>query len=180
MPAMSTYNLLVGYIRSLGGNLEIGQNPGGSLTKCAIVSTFFQKEGRSFGNFDDFHDFRPHRVIGSTAVATPTAGEQLYFDEDVLPSLIQESSSRDGGVLWADVESGVYEIRATPIRPVTPVSSRPASQAGWSTPTPLGPGRTRRQRSGQPRRPDRHPASRASHLGRDPVGERPTNPEGLR
>jgi len=111
MPAMSTYNLLVGYIRSLGGNLEAGQNPGGSLTKCAIVSTFFQKEGRSFGNFDDFHDFRPHGVIGSTAVATPTAGEQLYFDEDVLPSLIQESSSRDGGVLWADVESGVYEIK---------------------------------------------------------------------
>ncbi len=111
MPALSTYELLIGYIRSLGGDAVVEQNPDGTLKKCAIVSTFFQKEGRSFTDFDDFHDFRPHGVVGSTATATPTAGVQLYFDEDVLPSLIQESSSRDGGVLWADVDSGLYQIR---------------------------------------------------------------------
>jgi hypothetical protein len=104
MPAMTTYNLLAGFV-------EAGQEPDDSLSQCGIVSTFFQKEGRSFTDFDDFHDFRPHGVIGSTALATPTAGRQLYFNESVLPDPDQESSSRDGGVLWVDVESGVYEIK---------------------------------------------------------------------
>jgi hypothetical protein len=103
MPALSTYNLLAGYVQA-------AQEPDGKLSKCGIVSTFFQKEGRSFTDFDDFHDFRPHGVIGSTATATPDAGRQFYFNSQVLPDPEQESSSRDGGVLWVDVDTGVYEI----------------------------------------------------------------------
>jgi hypothetical protein len=106
MPALTTYNLLAGYVQA-------GLNQDGSLTDCGIVSTFFQKEGRSFNDFDDFHDFRPHGVEGSTAVATPAAGRQFYFNHRVLPDPEQPSSSRDGGVLWVDVESGVYEIKGS-------------------------------------------------------------------
>jgi hypothetical protein len=103
MPALTTYNLLAGYVAA-------ERNPDDTLKKCGIVSTFFQKEGRSFPDFDDFHDFRPHGVIGSTATATPEAGRQFYFNSRVLPDPEQESSSRDGGVLWVDVETGTYRV----------------------------------------------------------------------
>lgn len=103
MPALTTYNLLAGYVAA-------EQNPDDTLKECGIVSTFFQKEGRSFPDFDDFHDFRPHGVIGSTATATPTAGRQFYFNSSVLPDPEQESSSRDGGVLWVDVTKGTYQV----------------------------------------------------------------------
>jgi hypothetical protein len=82
------------------------------LSKCGIVSTFFQKEGRSFGNFDDFHAFRPHGVEESTATLAPASGTQFYFNDDVLPDPAQTSSSRDGGVLWVNVENGVHEVTA--------------------------------------------------------------------
>ncbi len=105
MPELGTYNLLAGFVQA-------EQNPDGTLSQCGIVSTFFQKEGRSFTDFDDFHDFRPHGVEGSTATTIPAAGRQLYFNESVLPDPLQQSSSRDGGVLWVDVETDVYEITA--------------------------------------------------------------------
>jgi hypothetical protein len=104
MPAMNTYFLLAGVV-------EAQQVQGGKLARCGIVSTFFQKEGRSFLDFDDFHDFRPHGVEESTATATPGAGRQYYFNDSVYPDPLQQFSSRDGGVLWVDVESGVYEIK---------------------------------------------------------------------
>ena len=103
MPELGTYSLLAAVVQA-------EQDDEGKLSKCGIVSTFFERQGRSFADFDDFHDFRPHGVIGSTAVAIPAAGRQLYFNDAVIPDPAQESSSRDGGVLWLDVESGVYEI----------------------------------------------------------------------
>jgi hypothetical protein len=105
MPALNIYNLLAGAVQA-------ETEPDGSLSKCGIVSTFFQKEGRSFGNFDDFHAFRPHGVEGSTATLAPASGTQFYFNDDVLPDPNQLSSSRDGGVLWVNVEEGVYDITA--------------------------------------------------------------------
>jgi hypothetical protein len=105
MPALNIYNLLAGAV-----NAET--EPDGSLSKCGVVSTFFQKEGRSFGNFDDFHAFRPHGVEGSTATLAPASGTQFYFNDDVLPDPNQLSSSRDGGVLWVNVENGVHEVTA--------------------------------------------------------------------
>lgn len=104
MPELGTYNLLAAVVQA-------EQDADGRLSKCGIVSTFFERGGRSFTDFDDFHDFRPHGVAGSTATATPAAGRQLYFNESVIPDPAQESSSRDGGVLWVDVDTGVYEIQ---------------------------------------------------------------------
>lgn len=87
------------------------------LTKCGIVSTFFQKEGRSFSDFDDLHDFRPHGVVGSTASIDPEVRQPTYFNSNVYPDPMQPSSSRDGGVLWTNVPTGVY--RVTGVNPTT-------------------------------------------------------------
>lgn len=105
MPELSTYTLLA-------NGVDADRKPDGTLSKCGIVSTFFQKEGRSFLDFNDLHDFRPHGVEESTAVSTPQAGSgPLYFNPSVIPDPTQPSSSRDGGVLWVNVESGVYDIK---------------------------------------------------------------------
>jgi hypothetical protein len=107
MPELSTYTLLA-------NGVDADRESDGTLSKCGIVSTFFQKEGRSFPDFDDFHDFRPHGVEGSTAESTPLAGGgPLYFNPSVIPDPTQPSSSRDGGVLWVNVESGVYKVRGS-------------------------------------------------------------------
>jgi hypothetical protein len=105
MPELSTYTLLA-------NGVDADRESDGTLSKCGIVSTFFQKEGRSFLDFNDFHDFRPHGVEGSTAESTPLAGGgPLYFNPSVIPDPTQPSSSRDGGVLWVNVESGVYNVK---------------------------------------------------------------------
>ena len=83
----------------------------GLLEKCAIVSTFFELAGRNFSDFNEFHEFHPHGVPGSTVVQSPASGRQYYFNKDVIPDPAQKSSSRDGGVLWADVDEGVYQLK---------------------------------------------------------------------
>ena len=107
MPEFGIYRLLAGIIGAeTDPETEL-------LVNCGIVSTFFQKEGRSFSDFNDFHDFRPHGIVGSTASISPEATQPLYFNSDVIPDPLQPSSSRDGGVLWKDVPTGVYRVRGT-------------------------------------------------------------------
>lgn len=104
VPELPIYRALAGVV---GAKIDPET---GLLAKCAIVSTFYQLEGRTLRNFDDFHDFRPHGVPGSTAAIAPGAGRQYYFNSDVIPDPDQHESSRDGGVLWADVDTGKYQI----------------------------------------------------------------------
>jgi hypothetical protein len=84
------------------------------VNQCVIVSTFFQKEGRSFFDFDDFHDFRPHGIADATAAARTAAGEEpvapIYFNSSVIPTPGQPASSHDGGVIWPNVPDGVYTV----------------------------------------------------------------------
>lgn len=104
MPEFRIYRLLAGIAQAeTDPETEL-------LTKCGIVSTFFQKEGRSFSDFDDLHDFRPHGVIGSTASLDPEVRPPTYFNSNVYPDPQQPSSSRDGGVLWTNVPTGVYQV----------------------------------------------------------------------
>ncbi len=101
----------LGIYRALAGITGAKIDPEtGLLEKCAIVSTFFEIAGRQFRNFNTFHDFHPHGVPGSTATQEPASGRQFYFNKNVIPDPDQETSSRDGGVLWADVEAGTYKI----------------------------------------------------------------------
>lgn len=106
VPELSIYRALAGIT---GAKIDPKT---GLLEKCAIVSTFFELKGRSFKKFNEFHEFHPHGVPGSTAVQSPASGRQYYFNKDVIPDPDQEVSSRDGGVLWADVETGKYQVKA--------------------------------------------------------------------
>ncbi|HTU14561.1 MAG TPA: hypothetical protein VMF31_05130 [Solirubrobacterales bacterium] len=110
MPQQAIAEALAGIVSG-----ETTGEPGSKvLTKCAIVSTFFQKEGRSFLDFDDFHDFRPHGIADATAAAKTQTGEEvvspIYFNSSVIPTPGQPASSHDGGVLWANVPTGVYTV----------------------------------------------------------------------
>lgn len=112
MPAQGIAEALAGIVGA-----EMTGEPGSKVVKqCVIVSTFFQKEGRSFLDFDDFHNFRPHGIKEATATAKTAAGNQpvdaIYFNSSVIPDRTQLSSSRDGGVIWAGMPEGVYTVTA--------------------------------------------------------------------
>lgn len=113
MPEQGIAELMAGIVGA-GVDGEAGSKV---LQKCAVVSTFFQKEGRSFLDFDDFHDFRPHGVIGATAILKDANGDEvvppLYFNSSVIPDPAQLSSSRDGGVIWHSVPEGNYTVTAS-------------------------------------------------------------------
>ena len=64
-------------------------------------------------SFDEFIHFAPHGVAGASAFGVPELPDPIYFNDSVYPDLDQELSSGDGGVLWANVPVGVYEVSAT-------------------------------------------------------------------
>ena len=111
-------DLIAGLLGTLSGG-EMVKGPGGSprVKECAIVSTFFEKEKRSFPDFQDYLEAMPHGVAGATAVATSEKGKVLpgpiYYNEMVMPDRSFTASSRDGGVMWVDIPPGVYTITSS-------------------------------------------------------------------
>lgn len=104
MPADGIFKAMAGIA---GAQLDANGNP----EQCAIVSTIFQKEGRDFGTFDEFHAFHPHGVAGVNASDAGTV-KPTYFNASVIPSKSQPASSRDGGVVWTGVPEGRYQLTA--------------------------------------------------------------------
>ncbi|MBN8866787.1 MAG: hypothetical protein J0H98_04485 [Solirubrobacterales bacterium] len=100
-----------------GAAMVDGPDGGPRVKECAIVSTFYEKEKRSFFDFQDFLDAAPHGVAGATAVATSETGAVLpgpiYYNESVMPDRSYDMSSRDGGVMWVDIPPGVYTITSS-------------------------------------------------------------------
>ncbi len=116
------FQMVVYDIASILGALSGGEMrtlPDGSqrVRKCAIVSTFFEKEKRSFLDFQDYLEAMPHGVAGATATITDADGEvaakSIYYNEHVMPDHSLSASSRDGGVMWVDLEPGVYTITSS-------------------------------------------------------------------
>jgi len=97
-----------------GGEMLKDENGNPHVKRCAIVSTFYEREKRTFLDFQDFLDAAPHGVAGATAVAKGADGAPLpgpiFFNEMVLPDHALGESSRDGGVMWVEVPPGVYTI----------------------------------------------------------------------
>lgn len=93
-----------------------GEEGSKTLDQCAIVSTVYQKEGRSFFDFDDFLAFAPHGVVGATAEAFKSdgtsIGEPVYFNSSVIPDVTQEAASKDGGMVWSSLPAGTYTVTA--------------------------------------------------------------------
>jgi hypothetical protein len=97
--------------RGLAALLGVRLDANGELEKCAIVSTFSTKNVRDLG-FEEFRAYGAHGVAGATAFARPDLGKPIYFNEQVLPDRTRTESSVDGGVIWTEVPSGVYTVRA--------------------------------------------------------------------
>ena len=100
-----------------GGEMKNLPNGRQGVRHCAIVSTFFEKEKRSFFDFQDYLEAMPHGVAGATATATLANGQvpaqPIYFNEYVMPDRSFSASSRDGGVMWVDLPPGVYTITSS-------------------------------------------------------------------
>jgi hypothetical protein len=79
---------------------------------CVIVTTV--GDARMAGmTFDEFIEFHPHGVEGATVQIDPADATPIYFNEDVLPDVEQQTTSIDGGVLWPNVPPGDYTLSAS-------------------------------------------------------------------
>ncbi len=121
MPKQSIVELMGAIV---GAEME-GEAGKKTIKTCAVVSTLFRLQrtkdgqlidGRTYTNFDDFHDYRAHGVADSTATLTDPAGniarDAIYFNSSVIPTPGQPTSSGDGGVVWPNVPAGKYTVRA--------------------------------------------------------------------
>ena len=78
---------------------------------CQIATTVNTIEVRDL-TFEEFHAFGPHGVAGTTVTVEPPIPDTVYFNKDVIPDRSLTETSDDGGVVWTNVEPGVYEFRA--------------------------------------------------------------------
>jgi hypothetical protein len=87
--------------------VDANDNP----SQCAIVSTFSTVNVRDL-SYQQFIAYGAHGVAGGTASGSPALPTATYFNENVIPDPAQKLSSKDGGVVWTRVPSGVYRISA--------------------------------------------------------------------
>lgn len=73
---MPPQDIAEGFAAIIGASMS-GETGSKVLDQCAIVSTVFQKEGRSFTDFDDFLAFAPHGIEGATAEAFDPDGQSI-------------------------------------------------------------------------------------------------------
>lgn len=55
----------------------------------------------------------PGRWRAPLLCASPPLPRPIHFNKDVVPDTKRSESSRDGGVLWANVPNGAYRVSAT-------------------------------------------------------------------
>jgi hypothetical protein len=94
---------------ALAALLGVQLDAAGNLRQCAIVSTFSTKNVRDL-SYAGFIAYGAHGVAGATATAKPSLPRPVYFNENVVPDRTQATSSKDGGVIWTGVPSGVYAL----------------------------------------------------------------------
>jgi len=96
---------------ALAALLNVPVDAAGNPKRCAIVSTFSTRDVRDLG-YAGLMAYGAHGVPGAAATARPVLPPPTYFNAQVIPDPAQQLSSQDGGVLWVDVPTGVYTIRA--------------------------------------------------------------------
>ncbi|TNF35713.1 MAG: hypothetical protein EP329_05955 [Deltaproteobacteria bacterium] len=80
--------------------------------KCQLASTVNEKAIQGL-TFEEFRTHGPHGVAGATVTIDPPVVDVVYFNESVIPDRTLTESSRDGGVVWTNLDPGVYTLRAT-------------------------------------------------------------------
>ncbi len=104
VPSDGIYHALASFV---GVPLGADDNP----SQCVIVSTFSTKNVRGV-SYADFIAYGAHGIAGATASGSPALPNPIYFNENVIPDTSKTESSKDGGVLFLDVPTGVYTITA--------------------------------------------------------------------
>ncbi len=97
--------------QALVGLLHVPTDAHGNPKACAIVSTFSTRDVRDL-SFREFIAYGAHGVAGATATGSPPLPAPVYFNQNVMPDSAQKVSSRDGGIVWTGVPTGVYTITA--------------------------------------------------------------------
>lgn len=92
--------------------LDVPLDAAGNPQQCAIVSTFSTKNVRDL-SYQDFIAYGAHGVAGATASGSPALPPATYFNENVVPDKTKTESSKDGGVVWTRVPTGVYKVSAS-------------------------------------------------------------------
>ena len=88
----------------------LGIDPNGP--QCHVVTTVSVAAIQGL-SFEQFVAFGAHGEAGATVASKPELPGPIYFNEQVLPDPTLTATSRDGGVLFLNVPSGVHTLRAT-------------------------------------------------------------------
>lgn len=97
VPDFSVYDLLAGVV-------DIEPDP----ERCQIVTTV-TRVGKSL--YDEGAHGEAEALVFSSPMI-PAGSGPIYFNESVIPDKSYTESSDDGGVLYTNVEPGVYTLRA--------------------------------------------------------------------
>jgi hypothetical protein len=91
--------------------LNVPAREDGRPEQCAIVTTASDRDVRGV-DYPTFwaNTFGGHGVPGATAVAYPSLGKPIYFNESVIPDKTKTETSEDGGIIWPIVPTGRYRI----------------------------------------------------------------------
>jgi hypothetical protein len=96
---------------ALAALLNVKLDPNGDLRRCAIVSTVSTRAIRDL-TFEQFVAYGAHGVPGATATTSPRLPGPIYFNDNVIPDPSLTETSTDGGVIWTEVPTGTYRVRA--------------------------------------------------------------------
>ena len=80
--------------------------------KCQIASTVGVKALNTL-TFEEFIAFGAQGMEGVTVYAEPAIPGVVYFNASTIPDKTLTATSKDGGIVWANVTPGVYTIHAT-------------------------------------------------------------------
>ncbi|TNF35712.1 MAG: hypothetical protein EP329_05950 [Deltaproteobacteria bacterium] len=94
--------------QALSAILEVTPDP----EKCQVSSTVSEKAVQGV-TFAQFIAHGAHGVAGATVTIDPPVAEVVYFNKNVAPDRSLTETSRDGGVVWTNLDPGVYVLRAT-------------------------------------------------------------------
>lgn len=94
---------------SLKALLKVPSSADNRPEQCVIVTTSSARNVRGV-DYDTYWDRTPHGVAGATSYTLPDMLRPMYFNDAVLPDPNQQSSSGDGGIIWAIVPTGTYRV----------------------------------------------------------------------
>ena len=95
----------------LAALLDVQLDANGDPRRCAIVSTASTVNVRDL-SWPEFIAYGAHGVAGATASARPALPDPVYFNESVIPDVSLTETTVDGGIVWTEVPSGNYRVRA--------------------------------------------------------------------